>query len=226
MMKRRVVRCSVPWCTPAALLLVIALCGSHNLAASEGKTIRLFDGKSFAGWEGDTANTWRIEDGAITAGSLDEAAARNEFLATTREFGNFDLRLKFRIKGNHRVNAGVQFRTRRIPNHHEVSGFQADIGPDVDGHLYDESRRRRNLAAPDMATLKKAQRAAGQDGWQTYRIRADGDRIQLWLNGVKTVDYVEKEPGIARSGIIALQIHGGMKAVISYKDIVITELPD
>lgn len=187
--------------------------------------VSLFDGKSFAGWEGDTTKTWRIEDGAITAGSPEEQAPRNEFLATTREYENFDLWLKFKITGNGRVNAGVQFRTRRIPNHHEVSGYQADIGPGVDGHLYDESRRRRMLATPDAETMKKAQAAAEKDGWQIYRIRAEGDHIQLWLNGVNTVDYMEKDTNVPRTGIIALQIHGGMQAVIAYTDIKVRELP-
>jgi HEAT repeat protein len=216
----------------AAAKLILGDSSHHNIHPQAravikiiGEFVSLFDGKSFAGWEGDTT-TWRIENGVITAGSLEEQAPRNEFLATTREYENFDLRLKFKITGNRRVNAGVQFRTRRIPNHHEVSGYQADIGPGVDGHLYDESRRRRMLATPDPETVKKAQAAAGDDGWQIYRIRAEGDHIQLWLNGVNTVDYMEKDTNIPRTGIIALQIHGGMQAVIAYKDIKIRELPE
>ncbi len=122
------------------------------------------------------------------------------------------------------MNAGVQFRTRRIPNHHEVSGYQADISPEYDGHLYDESRRRKFLAQSAKATQEKAQQAVGSDGWNLYRIRAEGDRIQLWLNGVQTVDYTESDQAIERDGIIALQIHGGMKATIAYKDIVIRDL--
>ena len=185
----------------------------------------LFDGKTFEGWEGDINHTWRIENGTITAGSHEVAAPRNEFLATTRTFENFDLRLKFKVDGRENINAGVQFRTARIPNHHEVSGYQADIGPDVDGHLYDESRRRRMLATPDPNTLRKAQSATPANGWQTYRIRASGDRIQLWLNGVKTIDYREQDLNIATSGVIALQVHGGMRGTVSYKDIEIIELP-
>jgi len=193
--------------------------------AVNGKTEVLFDGKSFAGWEGDIAKTWRIENGALTAGSLQERAPRNEFLATTHKYENFDLRLKFKITGRRSVNAGVQFRTERIPNHHEVRGYQADIGPGVDGHLYDESRRNRMLATPDAATLKQAREAVGEDGWNSYRIRAQGSRIQVWLNGTKTVDYMEKDPDIPRTGILALQIHGGMQAIIAYRDIQIVVLP-
>ena len=49
--------------------------------------------------------------------------------------------------------------------------------------------------------------------------------IQIWLNGVRTVDYTESEPGIAEEGLIAVQIHGGAKAVVFFKDIAIEELP-
>ncbi len=200
------------------------LLGPHPARADEPRKIELFDGKSFTGWEGDTQNVWRIEHGSIVAGSLAEAAPRNEFLATTSEYEDFDLTVKYKVTGDHRVNAGIQFRTKRIPNHHEVSGYQADIGPNVDGHLYDESRRNRMLAEPKPEDIRKAQQAVGADGWNTYRIRAEGDRIRLWLNGVQTIDYREDDAEIARSGIIAVQIHADMRAIIAYKDIVLTRL--
>src|SRR5687767_2988283 len=89
----------------------------------------LFDGKTLAGWEGDTAKTWRVEDGAIVGGSLDAVVPRNEFLCTTKTYGDFQLKVKFKLVGERaKMNAGVQFRTKRIPNHHEVVGYQADIG--------------------------------------------------------------------------------------------------
>ena len=48
--------------------------------------------------------------------------------------------------------------------------------------------------------------------------------MQLFLNGKQTVDYTEKDDKIERTGIIAVQIHGGAKAVAHYKDIRIVEL--
>jgi hypothetical protein len=190
--------------------------------AAETKTVRLFDGKSFDGWEGDTAKTWRIEDGALVAGSLDVTVPRNEFLATTHEYENFELTLKYKLVGTEGfVNGGVQFRTKRIPNHHEVIGYQADLGAGFDGHIYDESRRKTMLATPDKDVLAKALK---KDDWNDYRIRAEGPRIRLWLNGIQTVDYTEKQSNIDTRGIIAVQIHGGCKAVVRYKDIEIVEL--
>jgi hypothetical protein len=182
----------------------------------------LFDGKTLAGWEGDTKNTWRIEQGAIVGGSLEKSVPRNEFLCTTASFGDFELTVKFKLLGDPKVaNAGVQFRTKRIPNHHEVSGYQADVGQHYWGALYDESRRNKVLAQPSAEVLDKIVK---HDDWNDYRIRCEGPRIRLWLNGTLTVDYVEKDDKIERTGIVGLQVHGGGKTQVFYKDILIEEL--
>ncbi|HET6880331.1 MAG TPA: DUF1080 domain-containing protein, partial [Pirellulales bacterium] len=115
----------------------------------------LFDGKTFEGWEGDTKGTFRIEDGAIVGGSLDEKVPRNEFLCTRQEYGDFELRLKFKVLGKG-ANAGVQIRSRRIPDHHEMIGYQADLGEGWYGSLYDESRRRTMLAQADPKVVAAA----------------------------------------------------------------------
>jgi Domain of Unknown Function (DUF1080) len=183
----------------------------------------LFDGKTFAGWEGDTKDTWRIEDGAIVGGSLEKVVPRNEFLCTTKSYTDFELRVKFKLLGDRaKANAGVQFRTKRIPNHHEVSGYQADVGQQYWGALYDESRRNKVLVQPDKKAIEKLVK---HDDWNEYVIRCEGPRIRLWLNGTLTVDFTEKDNKIERSGIIGLQIHGGAKARAFYKDIRIEELP-
>jgi hypothetical protein len=135
----------------------------------------LFDGTSFAGWNGDTKNTWRIEDGAIVAGSPTAPAPQNEFLATNRTFGDFELRLEYRLDCVKDCNAGIQIRTVRIPNHHEVIGYQADIGPGFDGCLYDESRRNAILATASKEAVAQAL-AKAKDGWNEYVIRCEGRR--------------------------------------------------
>ncbi len=194
--------------------------------------VPLFDGKTFTGWEGDTGTGWRIEDGALVAGSLEKKQEKNNFLATTKKYGDFELTLKWKLEGTEGfVNGGVQFRTERIPNHHEVSGYQADLGKGYDGALYDESRRKKMLAQPTPEVLAKAQKPLGE--WNDYRIRAEGNRIQIWLNGVQTVDYTEtqgvvlqdgKSMVIQPTGIIAVQIHGGATSIVRYKDLMIEEL--
>ncbi len=203
------------------LCLLLLPCGLSSVSA---QTQPIFDGKSFAGWEGDITSVWRIEDGALTAGSLENKQKDNNFLATVKTYRDFDLTLKWRLEGTEGfVNGGVQFRSSRVPNHHEVSGYQADLGKGYDGALYDESRRNKMLAQPSKEVLEKAMKKPGE--WNDYRIRAVGTHIQIWLNGVQTVDYHETEPGIAQSGIIAVQIHGNATSVVQYKDLQIEEIP-
>jgi hypothetical protein len=90
------------------------------------------------------------------------------------------------------------------------------------GALYDESRRKKVLAGPDQAKMKEIVKAGD---WNDYVIRAEGKRIQLWINGVRTVDYTEEDPAIDRAGVIAVQIHGGPPSEAWYRDITIVELP-
>jgi hypothetical protein len=205
---------------PIIGILVLGLSPALENCAGEG--IAIFDGKTLNGWEGNT-NNWRVDNGAIVAGSLERRQPHNEFLATTREFGNFDLQLQYKVEGsNGFVNGGVQFWSRRVPNDFEVSGFQADLGADTDGNLYDESRRNRNLVA---ATKQAREKALRPGDWNNYRIHAEGSHIELWLNGVKTVDYTETDASVPRRGIFALQIHGGAYTKVQYRNLVLEELP-
>jgi len=183
----------------------------------------LFDGQSLAGWEGETNSVWRIREGVIVGGSLN-GNPHNEFLATRASYKNFRLRLEYKLVGAEGfVNGGVQFRSRRIANpSNEMSGFQADIGAGYSGCLYDESRRNKTLAMADTNLVARVEKPGD---WNQYEIVARGPEIQLSLNGQRTASWVERDPGIAAEGVIALQIHGNCKAEISFRNITIEELP-
>ncbi|RLS30439.1 MAG: DUF1080 domain-containing protein [Planctomycetota bacterium] len=217
---RRTTSAIVAWGVFVVLSAQAACCAAQEQSTGEES---LFDGRSFAGWNGDTTSIWRIEEGQIVAGSPDATAPRNEFLATDREFSDFELRLEYKLEASAGANAGVQFRSVRLADHHEVSGYQADIGPGYFGALYDESRRNTLLAVP-AERMVAAALAGGIDGWHSYRIRAEGKRIRLELNGVETVDWIEPDDGIAKQGMIALQIHGGLVGTIRYRNIRIRPL--
>lgn len=190
--------------------------------AFQRNAVKLFDGKTFNGWEGNL-NLFRIVVGAIVGGTLNAPSARNEFLCTKQEYGDFVLRLQVKLIGDPaRANAGIQFRSRRIPNDHEVIGYQADMGQQYWGALYDESRRRRVLAQPKAEELNKVlQRGA----WNEYVIRAEGKRVRLSINGYQTVDYTEADDGIEQKGLICVQIHSGPPSEAWYKEIMLELLP-
>jgi hypothetical protein len=183
--------------------------------------VPLCDGKTLDGWDGNR-DFFRVQDGAIVAGSLTKPTPRNEFLCTREAYGDFELRLKVKLLGDPaQANAGIQIRSRRLPNHNEMSGYQADMGQQYWGCLYDESRRNRVLAQPDPARLRQALKPGA---WNEYVIRCVGPRIQLWLNGVPTVDYTEPDAALEQTGLIGLQIHAGPPAEAWYKDLTIESL--
>src|SRR5204863_7642095 len=75
---------------------------------------------------------------------------------------------------------------------------------------------------PKPAAVKTPKRS----GWNRYVIRAMGDKITLTLNGQDSVrEYQETEPGIARSGLLAVQIHAGGSIEVQFKDLLIQPFP-
>jgi len=75
---------------------------------NEGFT-SLFDGKSLAGWDGDP-NLWSINDGAIYIHPTCEKPTGTVY--TVWQGGEpADFILKYELKGNGRVNGGMQFRS-------------------------------------------------------------------------------------------------------------------
>jgi hypothetical protein len=187
-----------------------------------GVTTPLFDGKTLAGWEGNSA-IWRVEGDALTGGSLTETVKVNEFLATTRQFSDFIVRFEIKLTGSDGfINSGFQIRSQRVPNSSEMIGYQCDFGdPNWWGAIYDESRRNRVLSPSDMTALGPVIR---RNDWNDYIIRAEGPRITTWINGRMGTDYREADASIPLSGKLGIQVHGGGKALVQVRNIAIQEL--
>jgi acetyl esterase/lipase len=177
----------------------------------------LVNSDSLDGWDGDK-QLWSARDGVLIGHS--NGLDHNEFLATTRRYGNFALALNFRLVDG-QGNSGVQFRSVRTPGT-EMSGYQADIGEGYWGALYDESRRNMVLVYP----RSEAVRGVRRSGWNRYNVRAMNERITLTLNGTDSVrEYKETDPGIARDGLLAVQMHAGGSMEVQFRDLMIQPLP-
>jgi predicted esterase len=176
----------------------------------------LVTGKDLTGWDGDM-KLWSNKDGVLVGHS--PGLNHNEFLATTKPYGDFVLSLYFKVQDG-KGNSGVQFRSVRIP-HHEMSGYQADIGDGYWGSLYDESRRNKVLVPAKEEALK----ALNKTDWNRYVVAATGDKIVLSINGKQSVEYREPDAAIARSGLLAVQIHAGGPMEVQFKDAMIKPLP-
>ena len=200
-------------------LLAAALAGAAFSQQAGFKP--LFNGRNLDDFVVDTPGLWSVEKGEIVGRS--PALKYNDFLRTKKNYSHFILKVKFKMTdASGKANSGVQFRSKPMPDSHEVIGYQADMGQNYWGCLYDESRRKKVLvqASPEaLAGLDEA-------GWNEYIVEASGPRILITLNGHVTVDYTETEPGIETGGFIALQLHAGPAFEMRFKDLLIRELPD
>jgi len=207
--------------------LTVLLLAALSAAALQAAPISLFDGKTLEGWDYDPA-MWRVVNGVITGGSTKEKIAHNDFISTKRSFANFELRLKIRCSGDPKtglINSGIQVRSVREPGGHGMVGYQVDCGEGWFGKIYDEHRRNKVIWSPTPQMQAKLDAVVDVFGWNEYRIRAEGPRLQTWINGVLCMDYVEKEPNIALDGHIGPQVHGGGVCLVEVKDVWIEELP-
>jgi hypothetical protein len=184
------------------------------------KAISLFDGKTLNGWTGDK-KYWKVEDGAIV-GTKPSKLQGGTFLASTETFDNFVLKAKFKLTDG---NSGIQFRSQRLAKH-QMSGYQADIAYHDDdkflGWLTGEGMAQGVIAQTTPHQQKQVAQAIDRDGWNEYVITANGDRMTLEINGVKTVDVHHDGP---LSGAIGFQLHAAGSTTVAFKDITIEKLP-
>jgi hypothetical protein len=230
----------------SAMVLVGAVLAAWLLpaGAQEDGFRPLFDGKSLAGWSAPDPGFWSVEEGAITARSTEQKpCTRNQFLVWQGgELSNFELKLQFRIQGPPEANSGIQIRSIIHPDGH-AEGYQADIdrAGQYLGALYDEETGRGMLAERGSRTRiqedgtrqseSKGDPAAlfksiDLNGWNEYRILAQGHRIELSINGKTTASLVDRQLNQCDlTGKLALQLHSGPPTLVQFKDLQLKKLP-
>ena len=104
-----------------------------------------------------------------------------------------------------------------------VKGYQADAADKWWGCLYDEGTGRGLLAEANKGEVNKVVHIGG---WNDMVVIAEGPRMRIWLNGLKTVDYTEADPDRPKHGVIALQLHRGPPMEVRYRDIRIRALAE
>jgi len=207
------------------LILILAFVGSLSCHAQKSPTaISLFDGATLKGWKAvnsENAKYWSVVDSVITGGDGVTNIPTNTYLHTTKTYEDFEFRCLFRLTGDHDkglINSGIQYRS--VIEGDKIIGYQADIGKGYWGDIYDEHRRAK-LIGGDLSTLKYI---LNEDGWNSYIVRCIGNIHELYINGVKVSEYVEKDPKIPSKGVIGIQVHSGGNAKIEFKHVTITPL--
>ncbi len=175
----------------AAFAAACATMGETDAPAADAPPVDLL-ANGLDGLELMGVGTWTFEDGELV-GVGPETGPPFGWAVTPGDYGDFEVTVEFSVSDTH--NSGVYFRCQERANITDRNCYEANIfdnRPDQSGRTGGIP----NYLAP-IATVD----AAGQ--WNTYVIRVEGDRIQVTLNGVVTIDGHDQTNSAA--GPIAIQ---------------------
>ena len=196
----------------------------------------LFDGKTLDNWKTFNAGAvtgWKIIDGVLYNSGV--GSDHGGDIITKKEYGDFELYLEWKVDSQ--SNSGIFYHVQEgLTNAIYESGPEYQLIDDkgwptqLEDHQY--SGANYGMNAPKNAKVVPI------DKWNTTRIIVNGPHVEHWLNGTKVVEYELWTPeweelkagskwadapeyGMAKSGHIGLQDHGGQTM---FRNIKIREL--
>lgn len=186
----------------------------------------LFDGKTLNGWS-TKQGTMKFE---VVNGEIVGTCSKgpSTFLCTDKEYVDFifTCEVKWEVDGN----TGVQIRSRirKDDNIDKVIGPQAEMedlgkkGRGWSGGIYGQNCGGwfYPLKAPEHAPLKNA---IDRSGWNRLTIKVEGNVFKTWINGLPAAHWIDIKNEFP-NGFIGLQVHGGKKGIIHWKNLKIREL--
>jgi hypothetical protein len=221
--------------------------------APEGWTA-LFNGKDFTNFkvpDGDNGH-WKIVNGVIDYDALSEAKGEKS-LWSAKEYGDFVLRVDWRIKEAPYINPNVKYVLPDGSNARGVNGKELNLPlPDSDSGIYLRGNPRNQvniwcwpIGSGEMYGWRTGKTDPSVKGavtprhqadkpigeWNTFEITCQKDRVTIVLNGITVIDNAQL-PGLEPKGALALQHHGAMRdgkwtsppALVQFKNIYVREL--
>jgi hypothetical protein len=215
-----------------AAAAVVAVMAPAGKAADD--FVSLFNGHDLAGWKipaGDNGH-WKVVDGVIDYDAESEASG-DKSLWSEREYGDFVLRVEWRIKSTPYTNPSVPIIRFDGTHKKDASGKEIRIAvPDSDSGIYLRGSNKAQVniwgwpigsgevygyrtdakmpaaVRAGVTPKRNADRNIGE--WNAFEITMRGSRLTVVLNGEEVISSAEL-PGVAARGPIALQHHGEKK---------------
>jgi Domain of Unknown Function (DUF1080) len=203
---------------------------------SEGFT-RIFDGKTFSGWDGDTS-VWHIDSSSfIGEVTPTKQIKTNSFLIwRAGKPADFEFKAEYRISAG--GNSGVQYRSEEVKDiPYAVKGYQADIdgANTYTGQNYEERGRGFLAMRGQKARLEANQKpiimdSVGNsdelkthiktDDWNEIHIVAKGNDMKHYVNGILMSETIDNDSTNRKmEGIIGLQVHVLPAMKVEYRNI-------
>jgi hypothetical protein len=150
---------------------------------------------------------WSIQDGVL----IPERGRDMTFVMTKATYSDVEIALEFNPDAG--TNSGVFVRCQDAEDISPVTCYEFNIW---DAHPDQESRTGAIVTrSPPVAKVDT------ESKWNTMRVRAEGARLQVWINGAMTNDIENDD---LDEGFIAFQ-YGGDNGMVKFRNIRITELP-
>lgn len=197
---------------------------NSNLSFQDG-WIELINGKDFTGWKAsENTATWSVTDGVFQAvGKRSHLFYEGEQLK--EGFKNFELEVQ--VKTFKLANSGIYFHTEYQETGWPNKGIEIQVNNTHIGERdYIELKKMASLYG-----VRNIYKTFGRDDeWMTVKALVESNRVQVWLNGIKTVDYLQPEKTFAAvkrlaKGTFCLQGHDSLSKM-QYKSFRVRRLPD
>ncbi|MEU6953036.1 ThuA domain-containing protein [Streptomyces sp. NPDC045714] len=176
----------------------------------------IFNGKTLEGWKQAGPGKFSVSDGA-----LHSEGGMGLLTYQAKELKSYSLKLDWKMTGDDNSGIFVGFPESDDPwsavnNGYEIQIDATDAADRTTGAVY--TFKSANIKARD-----RVLRPPGQ--WNSYEIKVQGERLQIFLNGAKINDFTNTDPARSlKDGYIGLQNHGADDQV-SFRNIQLKELP-
>jgi hypothetical protein len=206
-----------------------AAAAASTLRAAEG-WIDLFDGRTMNNWRpSENKDSWKLVDGSLSADG-----PRSHLFYTgpvqAASFKNFELEVE--CLAHHECNSGVYFHTAYQEKGFPIKGFEVQVNNTATG---EGSYRERKKTGSLYGIRNIYKQFIPDDQWFKINVLVRGKNVQIRLDGMLVVDYVEPTPPVIPAaeetqrfldrGTFALQCHNdGSKAL--FRSVRVKPLPD
>jgi hypothetical protein len=192
-------------------LLLVGPAAAYAFGEESGEWISLFDGKTLDGWRANEhPETFTVVDGQIMV----HGERTHLFYVGpvhNADFKNFELSTE--IMTRPKANSGMYIHTAYQPAGWPAAGFEVQVANTHEGEKgYKENKKTGSL----YAVRNVYKQLVNDNEWFRMNILARGKQIQVRLNDMLVVDYVEPQPPfrtdqnfgrVINHGTFALQGH-------------------
>ncbi|MFJ6635172.1 ThuA domain-containing protein [Streptomyces sp. NPDC091376] len=176
----------------------------------------LFNGQTLEGWKQAGPGKFNVVDGELRS-----EGGMGMLWYQAKELKSYSLKLDWKMAGDDNSGIFVGFPASDDPwsavnKGYEVQIDATDAADRTTGAVY-------GFKSADLKARDRVLRPPGQ--WNSYEIKVQGERLQVFLNGVKINDFTNTDPVRSlRDGYVGIQNHGADDQV-SFRNIQLRELP-